>query len=338
MLKSSQKNNLSSGNLFLDKITNGLCLGTIVLLIEDSPSKIYETFLRYFIAEGVVNGQKCFVYHSCLNTLTKSLPYKSIQVESIMNAKRVNEKGNEMKIAWRYENIKYSNLLEDIMKTTDYIFDLSRELQDIYLTDKNKNILIERDMLSENYIENLEELKEFIIKDYQSYYANLSEDEIKYTRFVIPNLFSNDNQATSDSNINSKELKIKLTALKNIARSLNGIVYLTVNKEFLHKDLINTLIYFSDYVFELKSFILDPQKLEDYDALFYVRKLPRVCALKSTDLETDTYGLIVEKRKIIIEKIDIGVEIDRNTKVKEKDLTASQAMCGQDKYSKNYEF
>ena len=60
--------------------------------------------------------------------------------------------------------------------------------------------------------------------------------------------------------------------------------------------------------------------------------------MKSTDLETDTYGLIVEKRKIIIEKIDIGLEIDRNTKVKEKDLPTSQAICGQEKYSKNYEF
>ena len=45
--------------------------------------------------------------------------------------------------------------------------------------------------------------------------------------------------------------------------------------------------------------------------------------MKSTDLETDTYGLIVEKRKIIIEKIDIGLEIVRNTKVKEKDLPTS---------------
>ena len=38
------------------------------------------------------------------------------------------------------------------------------------------------------------------------------------------------------------------------------------------------------------------------------------------------------------EKIDIGLEIDRNTKVKEKDLPASQAMCGQEKYKKDFEF
>jgi elongator complex protein 4 len=343
MLKTKEKNILSSGNLFLDKITGGgLALGTIVLLIEDSPSRIYETFLKYFLAEGVVNGQKCFFYHSnptSFNNIYKQLPYKSTQVDSILNAKKVNNT-SEMKIAWRYENIKYSNLLEDITKSTDYIFDLSRELQDIYLTDKNKGILVEHELLSDGCVSNLEEIKEFIIKDYQGYYANLSEDEVKYTRFVVPNLFHNDIGVNrKDKSVHIGDLKVKLSALKNIARSINGIIYLTVDKEFLNPDVFNTLVYFSDYVFELKSFVMDPQKLEDYDALFYVRKLPRVCALKSSaDLETDTYGVIVEKRKVIIEKIDIGIEIDRNTKVKEKDITASQAMCGSEKYSKNYEF
>jgi hypothetical protein len=344
MLKTTQKNFLKSGNLFLDKITDGISLGSIVLLVEDNPSRIYETFVKCFIAEGVVNGQKCFFYHSNQNSyngIYKALPYKSTQVESILNAKRVNDtKSNEMKIAWRYENIKYSNLLEDVMKSTEYIFDLSRELQDMYITDKNKNILNERGLKSEGYLDNLDEIKEYIIKDYQDFAANLSEDEIKYARFVVPNLFSNDTTANSinTKDIDLKAIKVKLNVLKNIARSINGIVYLTVDKEFLNKDLLNHLIYYSDYVFEIKSFILDPQRLEDYDALFYVRKLPKICSLKSIDLETDTYGVVVEKRKVVIEKIDIGVEIDRNTKVKEKDITASQAMCGQDKYSKNYEF
>jgi hypothetical protein len=343
MIKTTQKNSLASGNLFLDKIIGGLSLGSIVLLVEDNPSKIYESFLKYFIAEGVINGQKCFFYHSnqnALNNIYKNLPYKSTQVESILNAKRISDtKSNEMKIAWRYENIKYSNLLEDIMKTTDYIFDLSRELQDIYISDKNKGILAERELTADNYLDSLDEIKENIIKDYQNLYANLSEDEVKFTRFVIPNLFYNDTEVNAkNANLNLSALKVKLNVIKNIARSINGIVYLTVDKAFLNKQVFDTLVYFSDYVFELKSFILDPQKLEDYDALFYIRKLPRICALKSSDLETDTYGIIVEKRKVVIEKIDIGVEIDRNTKVKEKDITTSQAVCGQEKYSKNYEF
>ena len=330
MIKKTQKNFLSSGNLFLDKITGGISLGTVVLLIEDNPSTMYESFIKYFMAEGIVNQQKCFFYNSSNSNIAKNLPYKSTQVESILNAKRVNDT-KEMKIAWRYENIQYSNLLDDILKSTDYIFDLSRELQDIYLTDKNKGTLIEKIIQSESD-NTLDEINLNIIKDYQDYASGLSEEEVKHCRFVIPNLFQNDDVK------DISKLKVNLNILKNLARSVNGIIYISINKEFMESKVYNIIEYFSDYVFEIKSFIIDPQRLEDYDGLFYIRKLPRICTLKLRDLETDTYGLIVEKRKIVIEKIDIGVEVDRNTKVKEKDITASQAICGQEKYSKNYEF
>lgn len=352
MLKTNTSNNLvknknflSCGNLFLDKIIGGFNLGTIVLLVEDSPTEIYQNFIKYFIAEGVVNEQKIFFYYhddKIHNEILKNLPYKSTQVEAILNAKKVNEKQNskstEMKIAWRYENIQYSNILEELTKSSQYIFDLSRQLQDTFLIEKNKNIIhdvkidIEGDM-----IKSFDEFLKHFIRDYQNFASNLSEDEVKYSRIVFPNLFTHFNQYEGKENL-IKNIKLRLLALRNIARSINGVVYLTVNKEFMDKNIFNLIFYFSDYVFSLKSFLLDAQKLQDYDALFYINKLPRLCSFKTVDMETDTYGVLLEKRKMVIEKIDIGVEIDRNTKVKETDITASQAMCGQEKYSKNYEF
>jgi hypothetical protein len=352
MLKTNTSNNLvknknflSSGNLFLDKIIGGFNLGTIVLLVEDSPTEIYQNFIKYLIAEGVVNEQKIFFYYhddKIHNEILKNLPYKSTQVEAILNAKKVNEKQNskssEMKIAWRYENIQYSNILEELTKSSQYIFDLSRQLQDTFLIEKNKNLIhdvkidVEGDM-----IKSFDEFLKHFIRDYQNFASNLSEDEVKYSRIVFPNLFTHFNQDEDKENL-IKNIKLRLLALRNIARSINGVVYLTVNKEFMDKNIFNLLFYFSDYVFSLKSFLLDAQKLQDYDALFYINKLPRLCSFKTVDMETDTYGVLLEKRKMVIEKIDIGVEIDRNTKVKESDITASQAMCGQEKYSKNYEF
>ncbi len=190
----------------------------------------------------------------------------------------------------------------------------------------------------------MQNISQSIIKDYQAYTADLQEDEVKIARFIIPNLFQDDVYANSENTNKTlsdeyiARLKAQLSALKNIVRSINGVAYLTVNKEFLNSEIFNLLFYYCDYVFTLKSFVLDPQKLEDYDGLFYINKLPKVCTMKSAELETDTFGVVIEKRKIVIEKIDIGVEIDRNTKVKEKDLPASQAICGQEKYSKSYEF
>lgn len=347
--KTKNKNYISSGNLFLDKLTGGLSLGSLAIIVEDSPSSIYESFLKYFIAEGVVNSQKCFFYYNnqtSYENIINNLPYKSTQVESILNAKRVNDsKSTEMKIAWRYENIKYSNILDEIIKSTDYIFDLSRHLQETYLIDKNKDILtktlIENNQLECSGVEYLHALTQNIIKDYQIVTNDIQEDEIRIARFVVSNLFSDDCYAYSKDVTNEyiNKIKLQLSVLKNVVRSINGVLVMTLNKDFLNEEIFKLIFYFSDYVFSLKSFIVDPQKLEDYDGLFYINKLPRICNMKtSSELETDTYGIIVEKRKIIIEKIDIGAEIDRNTKVKEKDLPASQAICGQEKYSKNYEF
>jgi hypothetical protein len=339
------KNYQSSGNLFLDKITNGLSLGTVVLMVQDSPTDIYTNFLKYFISEGVVDEQKILFYYQDEGYLAKiiqNLPYKSTQVESILNSKRVGDTkvGSEMKIAWRYENIQYYNILEDLAKNCSYIFDLSRQLQDTYLTDKNKTIISSKKLKSNDAVELLDELIKIIVTDYQEYACGFTdEDTNKHVRIVVPNIFSHSerNSEISQENFN-KNIKIRLTALRNLARSINGIIYISIDKEFVTKHLYNLMHYFSDYVFTIQSFLLDPHKLEDYDGLFYINKLPRVLSFKTADMETDTYGIVVEKRKVIIEKIDIGVEVDRNTKVKEKDVTASQAMCGHEKYSKDYEF
>jgi hypothetical protein len=345
MLKANVKNKdyLNSGNLFLDKIIKGFNLGSIVLLVEDSPTQIYQNFLKYFVAEGIVKEEKIFSYYSdeiIHNEIIKNLPYKSTQVDAILNAKKVTDtKNSEIKIAWRYENIQYSNVLEELAKNSEYIFDLSRQLQDTYLIEKNKNLLQEKKINSQTILEAFDEFIKSLVMDYQNWASGFSEDERKLCRVVFPSIFSN--FKNNPEEVFLKEFKLRLLALRNIARSINGVVYITVNKEFIDEKVFNLIYYFSDYVFSLKSFLLDSQKLQDYDALFYVNKLPRVCTFKTIDMETDTYGILIEKRKLVIEKIDIGVEIDRNTKVKDKDvkdITASQAMCGNEKYTKNYEF
>jgi len=337
------KNYQSTGNLFLDHLIGGFSIGTIVLLVEDSPTKIHESFLKYFMAEGVVKEQKVFLYSS--NPMAKqniiNLPYKSTQVENILNTSKGTENKQsgqgDIKIAWRYENIKYSNVIENIVKSTDYIFDLSRSLQDIYTSQNNFSI---SNIEATDGIEILKQLIYQISNDYTKYTSVLKEEEIKYSRFVIPNLFENVNFKENSKTI--LDLKVYLNVFKNLARSINGIIYLTVGKEYMKKSIFNLIYYFSDYVFTLQSFLLSNQKLEEYNALFSINKLPKLCVLKSpVDLETETYGLIAEKKKIIIEKVDIGPEIDRNTKVKEKDvkdIPTSQAICGGEKYTKNFEF
>ena len=316
---------LSSGNPFLDKIFDGgFQLGSIVLLLEDIPTKLYFNFLKYSIAEGIISGDKILFYYGNKNTYDEvynNLPYKSTQVENILNSQQIklnekDSKNNSLKIAWRYENINYTNLIGDLSKNLKYIFDLSRPLQDNFKEPAiNKGNIICKHIDFFNQTEILPFIND-IINDFQE--LSDENNEMTYKRIIISNIFEFYNNKKGSYN----EIYIALNALKNMARSLNGYVFITVNKEYLDKKIFNLLQYISDYVLRIRPLLMvdDKEKVSNYDAIFHIEKYNWINNIKPLDIETNIYGIIKDKRKIIIEKIDVGVEIDRNTKVKECDL------------------
>ena len=332
---------LSSGNPFLDKIFNGgFQLGSIVLLLEDIPTKLYYNFLKYNIAEGIISEDKILFYYGNRNTYDEvynNLPYKSSQVENILNSQqiKINEQkdkqnDNSLKIAWRYENINYTNLIGDLSKSLKYIFDLSRPLQD-----NLKNYAIEKGNIITKYIDFYKQIELMpFINDIINDFQNLSEEDSKmsYKRIIISNLF----EFYNEKNCNYNEIYIALNALKSMARSLNGFIFITINKELISSKLFNLLQYISDYIFRIRPLLMvdEKEKVSNYDAIFHIEKMNWINNIKPLDIETNIYGIIKDKRKVIIEKIDIGVEIDRNTKVKESDLAKTNI----NNFSKDLDF
>ena len=223
-MSSLNKQFLSSGNPFLDKIFNGgFQLGSIVLLLEDIPTKLYYQFLKYNIAEGVISDDKILFYYGNQNTYDEvynNLPYKSSQVENILNSQqiKINEQkdkqnDNSLKIAWRYENINYTNLIGDLSKSLKYIFDLSRPLQENF-----KNSAINKGNIICKYIDFFKQVEIFpfmndIINDFQ----NITEEnsKINYYRIIISNFFDFYNEKKCNYN----EIYIALNALKSMAKS-----------------------------------------------------------------------------------------------------------------------
>ena len=327
-MSSINKQILSSGNPFLDKIFNGgFQLGSIILLLEDSPTKLYYQFLKYGIAEGIISGDRIMFYYGNKSTFEEvynNLPYKSSQVENILNSQPVkvtdaNEDNINSHKAWRYENINYTNLIGELSKSLKYIFDLNRPLQDNLKLSIKKELIVTKhiDFFKKNEI--LPFINE-IVDDFE----NLSQEEKNNTEEIIYNriYITNFLEFTDMKKINYTEIYKALTALKNLARSLNGFVFITVNKELLDNKIFNLLQYISDYVLKIKPLLMvpDKEKVSNYDAIFHIDKFNWINNIKPLDIETNIYGIIKDKRKVIIEKIDIGVEIDRNTKVKQSDL------------------
>lgn len=53
---------ISTGNQTLDTVIGGgLVVGSLTLLYEDSMSHYYSHFQKTYLAEGIVNEQKCIV-------------------------------------------------------------------------------------------------------------------------------------------------------------------------------------------------------------------------------------------------------------------------------------
>ena len=327
-MSSINKQILSSGNPFLDKIFNGgFQLGSIILLLEDSPTKLYYQFLKYGIAEGIISGDRIMFYYGNKSTFEEvynNLPYKSSQVENILNSQPVkvtdaNEDNINSHKAWRYENINYTNLIGELSKSLKYIFDLNRPLQDNLKLSIKKELIVTKhiDFFKKNEI--LPFINE-IVDDFE----NLSQEEKNNTEEIIYNriYITNFLEFADMKKINYTEIYKALTALKNLARSLNGFVFITLNKELLDNKIFNLLQYISDYVLKIKPLLMvpDKEKVSNYDAIFHIDKFNWINNIKPLDIETNIYGIIKDKRKVIIEKIDIGVEIDRNTKVKQSDL------------------
>ena len=299
--------NLSSGNPFLDNILQGgFQIGSTILFTEDFPSKLSDIFFKYSISESLINNHFILYYSQSKNSL--KLFYKSTQIENILNSKNIQKE--EMKIAWRYENINYYNLIKEFNKNLKYIFDISREIQE-NLYNKNQ-IKIEKI----NY-ENLNDFMNIIIKDINNIEENNNNNNVNIIKIFIDDFleFCND--------FNYNEIKTFLINLKCIGKCLNGNIFININSNF-NKKILNLIKEFTDYNFYIKPlfFLSEKEKISDYDAIFSIKKLPRINNLNNNNIniECDNFGIIKDKRKIIIEKIDIGVEIDRNTKIKEFEI------------------
>lgn len=322
-MNKAQSNKLQTGNPFLDKIlSGGFNLGHLILLLEDEPTKLYQSVIKYYIAEGCVNHHKVFFYHTNLsinNQILSNLPYQSSQIEAILNSK-TKETSEEMKIAWRYENINYSNLISDMTKSMSYVFDLSRKLQPNF---------IEKNPIESKLIDGAKSFNQFVLllsSDYQKYSAKFTEkDSDKYARVIFPNAFEHYSNEISSEEYD--EIKAHLICLKAIGRCLNGTILFTISPSLMNDNrrIYNLLLNTCDYVLSIKSLLMfsEKDKAGYYDGILRFIKMPSVCTMRPLEIETDIYGILRDKRKLVIEKIDIGVEVDRNTKVKSNDIQSS---------------
>ena len=98
----------STGTHSLDALLAGhagLVLGTSLLIEESGTTDFGGALLRYYAAEGVVQGHQVHVLGMAETPWGRELPGLSTEDGSSKNSEGRKESEDKMKIAWRYERL-----------------------------------------------------------------------------------------------------------------------------------------------------------------------------------------------------------------------------------------
>ncbi|XP_065570446.1 elongator complex protein 4-like isoform X2 [Artemia franciscana] len=104
--KDKDVNTVNSGNNLSSSVnSDGIPVGGLAILIEDTSAYLARNFAHRFLVEGQRNGHEnlfCSLNHEMLEE-TQSSSSKSVPIG--VPRRMVEEKEDELKIAWRYKNL-----------------------------------------------------------------------------------------------------------------------------------------------------------------------------------------------------------------------------------------
>nr|CAH0110375.1 unnamed protein product [Daphnia galeata] len=299
--------NVSSGIISLDNIMDGgFPLGSLCLIEEDLFGPYAKIMTKYFLAEGAV--QKNHLLSASLNEnpwdLLNNLP--SPVTEPIRETNALIENKEELKIAWRYENLT----LEDNNQRTGNAFDLSipyaipetqRSNLAVWCGESTRNVQENKGTLrNPNCLSLLSTVKEAIEK-----WDLASGNSSNLLRVTVSSFGSPFWKFDGNQESVSTDFTATLLLLKSMMRSANAVAVVTIPHQLLSKALVGRSRKIADVVIQLKSLREDPHlsDLMDVHGILEMKKMMNLTSLKPILGQdgTTTYGFKATKRKFKIE-------------------------------------
>jgi len=299
---------------FDDIIGGGIIVGSVVLVEEDLNTHHYSTLLKYFLSEGLACHQKLiFVSGEApeLDTFLHSLPTTSTLNHEADQEKKSQENMEAMKIAWRYKtNIKDSHSRET--KTYCHNYDLSRKIK---AHQADEVVRIDVNSLPVSAKEKYEQLYKLLHAQVKQSIEKMIKDPAgpkQIVRIAIQSIGS----AFWNSPEESRELISFLHALRGLMRGCLGVCMLSMPSYLYPALVVKRIQHLTDLGVALHSFEgkgeVVPAEFEEYNGLFYLRKLMRLNSLTCFTPSTLSFGFKRKKRKFYIEELHLGPEPDRS--------------------------
>ncbi|KZS20988.1 Elongator complex protein 4 [Daphnia magna] len=306
--------NVSFGVTSLDQIIDGgLPLGSLCVVEEDIYGSYAKIITKYFLAEGAM--QKNFLLSASLNEnpwdLLNNLPSPVTEPRET----NIIENREELKIAWRYENLT----LEDNNQRLGNAFDLS--IPYAMPETQKANLVVWGETVTPNLQRGTGTLKNsnclsllMAIEEAIKKWELDSGTSPNLIRIVVSSFGSPFWQFDENQSSLSTDFTATLLLLKSIVRSTNAVALVTIPHQLLNQSLVSRGRHLADVVIQLKSLREDPhlRDLMDIHGILELKKVANLTSLKPILGQdgTTTYGFKATKRKFKIEKLHLPPAID----------------------------
>ncbi|XP_055597332.1 elongator complex protein 4 isoform X2 [Uranotaenia lowii] len=312
---------VSSGNPSLDHVFGGgFPIGSVIAIEEDKFANYSRVLTKYFLAEGIVNDHAIFLasLEEDPMEMMKKLP---TPVDPSEQEKPTKDKQTpeEMRIAFRYNNLSMVDLEQKPSTQLGHFFDLSKQISeselkkaDMAIWDGRQTTISDGRNFSNDKFQSL--LDSILEKAKPFHVDNKAEGKERNLLRICLNSIGS--PLWYDTNF-AQDLLRFLTLLKAIVRQHLCTCLITLPTHlFQHLDqpgLQERLINLTDYCIGLESFAGSEKEtnpmFKEYHGLLNVVKISAMNSLAAFVPETLDLAFKLRRRKFVIEKLHLPPEL-----------------------------
>ncbi|XP_038113671.1 elongator complex protein 4 [Culex quinquefasciatus] len=314
---------LSSGNPSLDHVFGGgFPIGSVIAIEEDKYANYSRVLTKYFLAEGLVNNHSIFTasLEEDPVQLMKKLPTPVNDTEQDKPQKA--QTPDEMRIAFRYNNLSVVDLEQKPSTQIGHFFDLSKQIDEPELSKHDITYWDGSEVLSEPS-------KTFTNPCYQTLLSAIhtksrkpqfdpANTDVKEKNLLRICLNSIGSPLWYDQNFPQDLIRF-LTILKAIVRNTLSCCLVTLPTHlFQHlaatpSRLYERLLDQTDFCVRLESFAGSDREtnpaFKEYHGLLDIGKISALNSLAAFVPETRDLAFKLRRRKFVIEKLHLPPEL-----------------------------
>ncbi|CAK9804720.1 Elongator complex protein 4 [Anthophora plagiata] len=328
---------VSSGIPSLDHtIGGGLPVGSLFIVEEDRYSTYAKVMLKYFMAEGLVTDQPLLI----ASKDTRPAEFVSGIPAVIEDTKSVDQpsynEDEQMKIAWRYQNMKIVDTSPSGGQVFGHHYDLTKSME---------KEVIERADISQWYDDSCPEkdsafnnmtyskLLEHVQETLKTRQYSISETPSKrqILRIAIHSLGSKLWFSDSEDESHQDLLKF-LYFFRALLRYHYAVGMVTVPTEWLDNSdgVVERIEHLSDIAIKLESFAGSQKEtnplFKDYHGLLYLKKMLALNTIAPHNPDSRDLVFKLRRKKFVIEVLHLPPELGDTTQ-REQDEAVPQLAC-----------